>query len=401
MMFDLRTLLVVEVLMYLVLGLLQVGVWRQRGTERAFLYWGCGNLCASLGCVLSALRGVIPDVASISLGNGAVILGLALMWAGQRRFAAQPVHVWILWLGPLVITLLYAFHPLMAQSIMARTALLYGTIFLYSVLCAVDLWRAQQQERLRMRNVAIAMLLLICAFLVAGMWALTTDEGAAPQGFLDPNPYRFLSLLSVFMSALVWVLALMLMAHERLENRLLDMARTDTLTRVLNRAGFHTLAQQRLQGLRPRETATLLLLDLDHFKRINDTHGHEAGDTLLRLFAEATQRAIRPVDLLARHGGEEFCLLMPGLSLVQARPVAERIRRQCEQIRLGEGDAVFGTTVSIGMVGIDVPQETLRAALVRADTALYEAKHQGRNRVVEGITSVGVLAPGFAAERRG
>lgn len=181
------------------------------------------------------------------------------------------------------------------------------------------------------------------------------------------------------------------LARKHLSDRLresiregLMMAAIDSLTGLFNRhyALRHLRAMLARAGESGRPVAALML-DLDGFKAINDTHGHLAGDAVLREFARRLQENVRGVDLVARLGGEEFLVVMPDVDASVALSVAERIRKAVErpEFRLGEGEGSVRVTVSIG-VGLSEPGETDSEALIRrADAALYASKNAGRNRV--------------------
>jgi diguanylate cyclase (GGDEF)-like protein/PAS domain S-box-containing protein len=168
--------------------------------------------------------------------------------------------------------------------------------------------------------------------------------------------------------------------QRRSEDRLRVLAMTDPLTGALNRRSFFENAKReraRLNAL--DESFTVLLLDADFFKAVNDTHGHDAGDaTLVRIVADCRQE-IRSSDLLGRFGGEEFAILLPGSSLEIARRIAERIR---ERIALsGRESGAFPCTVSIGVTACASSDETIEETINRADAALYTAKAAGRDCV--------------------
>ncbi|WP_051304498.1 GGDEF domain-containing protein [Chitinilyticum litopenaei] len=158
-------------------------------------------------------------------------------------------------------------------------------------------------------------------------------------------------------------------------------ARTDPLTGLMNRrAFFERAAQEVARSARNHQPLALLMLDIDFFKRINDTHGHEAGDRALVRLADVLRGQLRNIDVLARMGGEEFALLLPDTDQVAAPLIAERLRQAVAQQTLGSGEAAFGFTVSLG-VAARQPDEPIDTLLNRADKALYKAKHAGRNRV--------------------
>lgn len=164
-----------------------------------------------------------------------------------------------------------------------------------------------------------------------------------------------------------------------------DAAGTDQLTGLGNRRRFdHVLSQVTGEALRTGEPLSLLLFDIDHFKKFNDTYGHATGDLVLQLVAERVRSTVRSQDVTARYGGEEFAVLLPRTPLTGAAELAERIRTVIATRQLqaqGSGQDVGRVTVSIGVAAYR-PGESLEALVARADEGLYAAKRQGRNCVV-------------------
>ncbi|MCP9630738.1 PleD family two-component system response regulator [Rhodopseudomonas palustris] len=165
----------------------------------------------------------------------------------------------------------------------------------------------------------------------------------------------------------------------------IEMAITDGLTGLHNRrymeSHLATLAEQ--AGARGKPLA-LMILDIDFFKSINDSYGHDAGDDVLRDFATRIRKSIRGIDLACRYGGEEFVIVMPETDLHVAQMVAERLRRAIagEPFAIEKGERRIEVTISVGLSTLERKGEPIRDLLKRADTALYRAKHDGRNRVV-------------------
>ncbi len=165
----------------------------------------------------------------------------------------------------------------------------------------------------------------------------------------------------------------------------IEMAITDALTGLFNRRYMEnhlgTLVEQAVARGKP---LAVLALDIDHFKSINDTHGHDAGDDVLRDFAMRIKRSIRGIDLASRCGGEEFIIVMPETDMAVAASVAERLRRRIasEPFAISEGTRVIPVTLSIGIASLRGRDDTPASLLKRADQALYRAKRDGRNRVV-------------------
>jgi two-component system, cell cycle response regulator len=165
----------------------------------------------------------------------------------------------------------------------------------------------------------------------------------------------------------------------------IEMAITDSLTGLFNRRYMEThlatLVEQAAQRGKP---IAVLVLDIDYFKAVNDSHGHDAGDDVLREFSLRIRKAIRNIDLACRLGGEEFVIVMPETDMAVATIVAERLRRRIasEPFAIQGGTHNLDVTISIGIAALDGPDDNAAAILKRADTALYRAKRDGRNRVV-------------------
>lgn len=170
-----------------------------------------------------------------------------------------------------------------------------------------------------------------------------------------------------------------------LEGRILELANTDALTGMLNRRAFLGRMEAELhRAIRRQEPFAFIMADIDYFKRINDTYGHQAGDVVLKKFTNVLAASIRPYDLAARYGGEEFILCLPETSGRQAESVAERIRGNvaAETIVLADQSEPVQITASFGVAAFSPGAgDTIDAVVNRADGALYRAKGEGRNRV--------------------
>jgi diguanylate cyclase (GGDEF)-like protein len=194
--------------------------------------------------------------------------------------------------------------------------------------------------------------------------------------------------------------AALAIANRRLLSALQGQADTDARTGLSNSRAFDRAIEEALSGLQAGETLGVMMLDLDHFKDVNDRHGHPAGDEALRVFSGVLRSCMRDGDLAARYGGEEFAVLLAGVDHVGAQAVAERIRRRTESTLISLAPGVTERlTVSIGLA-LAPDQSIERLTLLRlADEALYNAKQTGRNRVTYlGPTEA---APGGASGRGG
>lgn len=177
-----------------------------------------------------------------------------------------------------------------------------------------------------------------------------------------------------------------LSAQKAAEHQLRFLAMRDPLTQAYNRHHFWQLAHIEMARVRRYDRPlSLAMVDADHFRRVNEAHGHDAGDLILKALVDTCQDALRKNDVLARYGGEELIILFPETDGVGAHRVMERLRERVERsrLRLTDGSRV-GITVSVGVSGLRSREEDFEAVLKRADDALYLAKRGGRNRVLLG-----------------
>ena len=218
---------------------------------------------------------------------------------------------------------------------------------------------------------------------------LVTVVTADIEDILLPS-YRYSAYaLVVTLAISLFMIATAILALKHLKlvaetNRKLSAeAATDSLTGVHNRRSLlHRASNELMRGRRYGRPLSLLMMDLDHFKEINDNYGHQWGDEVLKQVVVMAQSALRVTDMLGRYGGEEFAVLMPETSTEEAASVAERIRERISQIMIDTGNDRIGIRVSIGVATLNAEEADIQSLINRADAALYSAKRSGRNRVV-------------------
>ena len=267
---------------------------------------------------------------------------------------------------------------LIAVLIAGAARLLIGGVGALSGLCGIFLaalaelmwrkiyWRAEQHDRTSL----FALGLMIPTSLIS---YLLLPNGMGVEILLDTAP--ILVLASVFAAVTLGTFIEREMALLRKEQRLHSEATTDPLTELMNRRSFENFVEDSIAG--DGSSSALLIIDIDHFKAVNDKHGHDVGDKVLCHVASLLTGCVRQRDAVARIGGEEFAVFLPGISVQQAREVAARIRQAVENSRHGPAPV----TVSIGLNWLPNPR-SLPAIMAAADTALYAAKNSGRNRVI-------------------
>jgi len=168
-----------------------------------------------------------------------------------------------------------------------------------------------------------------------------------------------------------------------LMQQLKKLATTDPLTGIWNRRHLFTLAAQALEKImRENQSFSVLMLDIDHFKKINDNYGHQIGDEAIKFTTKIIYQNIRKIDLLGRYGGEEFVVFLPDTTLAIAHKVGERIRQNLQKSTIGRQNLKINLTISVGVATYSVTDKTIDNMLQKADQALYQAKYQGRNQVV-------------------
>jgi diguanylate cyclase (GGDEF)-like protein len=181
-----------------------------------------------------------------------------------------------------------------------------------------------------------------------------------------------------------------------MENELKRLAATDPLTGADNRRSFlEKAAYELLRSQRYEHAFALLMLDVDHFKSVNDTYGHKWGDQVLKAIVAKSLKTLRDTDLFGRIGGEEFAIILPESEAEAALEVGERLRQALSEISISSDKGSIKITVSIGLAMMEAGNDTLEAILERADAALYKAKQAGRNKLVRGEIGTDTISAAF------
>ncbi|CAD5259923.1 Diguanylate cyclase (GGDEF) domain-containing protein [Bosea sp. 62] len=376
---DLRTIYLAGAITALILGFVQLAAYATGRFERWPLWWGLSNLLIGLGLIGVGLRDIIPDLISIPLANTVSWIGYLLVLYGVRSFGGRPARLplYALAIAAAAIPLALWNEP---DGFVRRVVLVSVLVMACDTLLVREgllLWR---RERLVSGAILAALFApTVLLFALRAWLAMTGQLGAELFPADNADPW-FAATGTAFV--LLRSGALLLLAAERSRNRLVTIAQHDPLTGAMNRSGLERAMAQIAAdaGKRPGRL-TLLLIDIDHFKSLNDTHGHAAGDRILQLFAGAARSELRASDILARHGGDEFVALLPHMSAKDAVRVANRIRAAFGRALTDWDSVTLQPTLSIGVAEGDAASDELEALLEQADEALYRSKRLGRDRV--------------------
>ncbi|WP_411375063.1 GGDEF domain-containing protein [Arthrobacter sp. MPF02] len=347
-----------------------------RVTRSPYSGWWCLALIFFLtGSACFLLDGTSHQVWANPLGNVLLVQGGVAVWAGARSLRTVAPPKWAFTGIPLVV---------LVASVLdspATNTWSGGPVFLAAMsvsigLASRELWRLEPgYSRVRIPMAVSAGGLAVFYFF---RWVAFLLEGQHGPTFTTVFGSAVTTLVTMVLLVVV-SFSMAALSSEQQTRALRVVASRDDLTGLLNRKAFLDLAAELLSDRAiTRGSGALILADLDHFKAVNDTYGHAAGDCALQRFAEACSESVRSTDLVGRYGGEEFVLLLPGASAERAELVAEEISR-----RLAVAPGVDGMrmpTVSYGISMYDTETSRVDDVIADADSALYLAKSLGRNR---------------------
>jgi diguanylate cyclase (GGDEF)-like protein len=386
---DLRTVILLSGLMGALMAL--VLTFLQRSTLNSIkgpMEWAW----AALTCVVAALalgaRGILPDFLAVVVGNLLLIGAICLYSIGTRRFFSLPPRI-PLFASILVISgLLLTWYGVVKPDYSVRLQ------FVSALLALIFLQHAWMLHRRSQGSFAFrfTMTILLLQSVVSMARAVTAGTVAADATILSPSPMQTAFIASFPIMMLALSIGVFLLATERMRGDLEYLATHDIMTGTLNRRAIVETAERELARCRRHgHVMSLLMMDLDHFKKINDTYGHLVGDHVLREFAGKVSVLLRLPDQFGRYGGEEFLLILPDTGREAAAVVADRI---CKAAADSMAPAY---TVSIGLATATLIDTDIDSLLARADAALYRAKAGGRNQVVMAPLLQEVPAPDATA----
>lgn len=348
-------------------------IWLKQRDRTYWLYWVAANAVLSVGFIIF----VVIDrsqMLQLILVNVVLATGIALRWQAIRSFFYRKNYIEINFLIILIVLLPYLFSSYLTNGFIFGFV---NLIFLVEIVLVLRELLRPNGETLPSRwGLAIAYSLVAAAFVARVIQGWVTSPANMK---LLPNDGLLAVILLVMSIHIVASGAFAIsMAYERGISELKQMALLDPLTGLYNRRAFElTLAERD-----PADgSLALILLDIDHFKRINDQFGHAAGDIALQRFANILMTIFRKKDFIARIGGEEFAVLLPDTTMNEAYEFAERVRKTAENDAFERSDGIVRLTISAGVCQAAADVTSFSDMTQKADISLYIAKNNGRNRV--------------------
>jgi len=379
-MVDLRTLLLLVAVADVMVAIV---LWMSAG--RRFRHgmgaWIASLLARALAVGVLAL-GFSPQAGAFAVA--AAVLALSMTLQGRALLAYDGRH-FPAWVHTAVMTGAAVPFALLggdAAGAVLFGGMVFGTLLVVLAAIALQL-HPTVSGRDRARVILVASFAIgAIAFYVRGVAVMLVADPMV--AFVSPGPFQSSLFVVAAAATIVASFAFLLLHKERAEGEAVRMATTDPLTGAYNRRTFHEIAERELSRIRRAgQPLSIIILDIDHFRPVNENYGVRVGDEVLQKIADIVRSALRKEDMLVRYGGEEFLVMLPDVPGPGAVVVAGRIRKAVEADMLEVGGYRLPITVSVGVSArLDEGPESIESLLTRADEALALAKQRGRNRVV-------------------
>jgi diguanylate cyclase (GGDEF)-like protein len=372
------TLWVVFMTNFVAVGLVWLHVMRSYPTFAPARFWTAGALICAASAALGLLRGIIDPVVTLVVGGSCIVLSCCLFTQGIFSFYGKRTtwHLPVIATGIAVVGLAYF---LLVDESMAIRIVIYSLA--QAIPIAMGLPLVLSHHARRNPGARMAGTVMILMLVIYGIRSVAAIIGVGGElSIVNYNEIQAALVLALVFLAMTWNFGLLLMAIDRLRAEVENLALRDDLTGVANRRHLlQRMTEQCEISMHTGEPFAVLAIDLDGFKEINDGHGHAAGDDCLRRFSRAAQSRLRPGDLLARAGGDEFCVVMPGTTLREGAMIARWILEESRALAEDDGGIPIAASIGVAQWTPQIGRNPERL-IAAADVALYSAKKLGKDR---------------------
>jgi len=375
---DVRTLVLIYVGIRIGQAAVLVYLWRVQRNYPPARYWALGSLLSASGLFLVALRTQAPVWITDVAANALLLPGWMIFDYGIIKAARLKPLVRFWWaFGAIALAVMTWFSvvtPNYPAQVLTQNLLFVG-FDLYAACVCLTVSETRRAFTFKLIGGLLLLSALVCTWRVAGgVFGMTL-------GYSATLPRLFWIATSIVIFPMITML-LSMHTSQRLQDEINHQALHDTLTGAYNRRAFDEFANREWsRAVRHGYPFSVLTVDIDHFKRFNDQHGHQIGDATLVAVSNVAQTALRSNDIWCRYGGEEFVALLPNTTIDHAIAVAERLRTSVEETTITSASGLLNVSVSIGVAERSLDHATWAEVLAVSDTALYQAKAAGRNRV--------------------
>lgn len=382
---DIRLLGYVASALFFFMAIMLLLTLRQAVRVRGATYWVWSTVTVAIGIALNTSQEMVPPFFGIVLANTLIITGAAVGASGTYayRYEKTPALRWLYVAAALLLGAFVYLGPNLPARILL-VAISTGGI------CVWHAWTMLAGSRLRPNSVGVKhkrfrlphSVMVLGLLIMAGVFgiravdtlvSMSVAPGTIPPGGPTRTVFAFYAV--GLAGRLLLLIGMVLVLIDELDHELRTLALRDSLTGLFNRRGLMDAT-----AALPLADCSLLMLDLDHFKSVNDDFGHDQGDRVIALLARCAQANLPTNAVISRLGGEEFCALLPATDATAAHAFAEQLREAFHRESATLGHA-RQHTVSIGVVTADADKTSLQQLVEQADRTLYMAKHNGRNRV--------------------
>ncbi len=381
-MLDIRTVITLTALSAVLMGVGMLVVARTYPAYIKGINWWAWACCGqAVGWIIQGASGPSSLVLSVIVGNTIVTFTQAMHYHALRSFMGKPRRVALPGIIVAATCLGLTFFSLHTPNLTVARGVILLSGALLTFLCGqVVIGDPRQSHPISYWLTGLGY--LGCCFVLTVYFLSLFVARASQRGLFAGGLMQNTTYIVVYITVVILTFGFLMMCNHRLMVEMLRLATLDSLTELYNRRSIEDFAAREIAHARRTDSPfSLLLIDLDNFKAINDQYGHGTGDAVLQAFAREGRCHLRAHDILGRFGGEEFIVLLPHTSQDAALTTAERLRRAIEEMRVIHMETVVHVTISVGATTFTLADSTYDTLIARADTALYQAKKQGRNRV--------------------